>query len=179
MNACGRASCRAFRWRPCHRPRTFWHCPKGSWTSQRLAFLWVVREACVRISRGFRWSPTASLVGPSAEGGLIPSWPTCFAGRYRVRDETRMNDLSIHYDSPQQDSRAGDLGAARFWVWASSPPSYVSAPPAHPVELRARRGRCRLALSARRINNGLVDHTPFGSHPQAGTQRASRTLGLA
>ena len=22
------------------RPRPFWHCPKGSWTSKRLAFLW-------------------------------------------------------------------------------------------------------------------------------------------
>ena len=65
MNACRGASCRAFRWHPCHRPRTFWHCPKGSWTSQRLASLWAVREAFVGIVGGFRWAPATSRGAPS------------------------------------------------------------------------------------------------------------------
>ena len=34
-----------------------------------------------------------------------------------------------------QDPGAGHFGAARDLLWAMSPPSYRSAPPAHPVEL--------------------------------------------
>src|SRR5260221_11815663 len=43
--------------------------------------------------------------------------------------------------------------AARLYLWASSPPSYLSALPAHPVELRARRGRCRCALGPKRTRS--------------------------
>jgi hypothetical protein len=158
MNPCRGASCGAFRCHPCQRPRTFWHCPKGSWTSQRLAFLWAVREACAMLPGGFRWAPATSSGLPgeggptSAESRLIPSRSAWFAREYRVWDETRMNNLSHQHDSQQQDARAGNLGAARLRLWAMSPPSYVSAPPAHPVELRARRGNCRLARSARSTN---------------------------
>src|SRR5260370_15303459 len=147
MNACRGASCRAFRWHPCHRPRTFWHCPKGSWTSQRLASLWAVREAFVGIVGGFRWAPATSRGAPSeiaefhrrqadstsaAKNGshhfafnerrrpdwtadtclrgqnrrLILTWSAWFAERYRVWDETRMNDLAVQHNSPHQDSRA-------------------------------------------------------------------------
>jgi len=151
VRTCGSASCGAFRRHPCRRPGTFWHCPKGSWTSKRLAFLCSVREACATSFGGFRWAPASSLWGPRPSGGrqrLISRRSAWSAGRYRVRDETRMNDLFPTHDSQQQEPRAGDLGAARLRLWAMSPPSYVSAPPAHPVEPRARRGSCRFALSA-------------------------------
>jgi hypothetical protein len=180
------ASCGAFRRHPCRRPRTFWHCPKGSWTSQRLAFLCPVRGACATSWGGFRWAPATSL-GPPRE--VVPAELASYAaasrqaarfghtGRhrkpvasrplhcccsawsaetYRVGDETRMNNVSSQHDFTKQDRRAGHLGAARLRLWAKSPPSYVSAPPAHPVEPRARRGKCRLALSAR-SKSGLVD----------------------
>lgn len=41
--------------------------------------------------------------------------------------------------------RAGHLGAGRLRVWALSPVSYLTAPPAHPIEPGARIGRCRSA----------------------------------
>ena len=41
------------------------------------------------------------------------------------------------------------LGAGRLGVWASSPFPYLTAPTAHPVELRARIGMCRSALPPR------------------------------
>ena len=41
------------------------------------------------------------------------------------------------------------LGAGRSSVWASSPFSYLTAPTAHPVKLRARIGMCRSALPPR------------------------------
>jgi hypothetical protein len=53
---------------------------------------------------------------------------------------------------PTEESRAEHLGAGRLQVWASSPLSYVAAPPVHPVELRARIGRRR---SARAFFAGL------------------------
>lgn len=169
MNAAGSASCGAFRRHPCRRPRTFWHCPKGSWTSQRLASLCWVRGACAAPSGGFRRAPAALCVvpregvcharaarkaaalGDAGRRGEAPPRPLhcrcspCSAEAYRVGDETRRNHHIPHHDSPRQEPRAGDLGAARLWLWAASPPSYVSAPPAHPVAPRARRGNCRLA----------------------------------
>ena len=39
------------------------------------------------------------------------------------------------------------LVLADVHLWAASPPSCLSAPPAHPVELRARRGKCRFGPS--------------------------------
>jgi hypothetical protein len=172
MSGYGWASCRAFRWHPCRRPRTFWHCPKGSWTSQRLASLWAVREACVGIVGGFRWAPATFQGAPSEivefnprQGDLTeaakngshhfafnerrrPDWTpdTCaqgqnrwlivtrsawFAERYRVWDETRMNDL-FQYGSPQQDSRAGDLGAARVMGMGFEPAIICERPSGPP-----------------------------------------------
>jgi hypothetical protein len=151
VKRCGGASCGAFRRHPCRRPGTFWHCPKGSWTSQRLASLWAVREACATSHGGFRWAPATPSGAPREARGdrrLIPTRSAWSAERYRVWDETRMNAYFPTHDLQQQEPRAGDLGAARLRLWAASPPSYVSAPPAHPVEPRARRGSCRFALSA-------------------------------
>lgn len=147
MNTCGGASCGAFRGHPCQRPGTFWHCPKGSWTSKRLASLCAVREACAASLGGFRWAPTTSGGGASNATPLrrlIHARSAWSAEQHRVRDEMRMNDLSQQHEPTKQEPRAGDLGAARLCVWASSPPSYVSAPPAHPVEFRTRRGSCCL-----------------------------------
>jgi hypothetical protein len=53
--------------------------------------------------------------------------------------------------------RAIHLGASRLCLWALSPLSYVAAPPAHPDELRARIGRCRMAhFAAGRIGTEVV-----------------------
>ena len=69
----------------------------------------------------------------------------------------RRSETMVRFQPHEQQGKTGGpgrFGAARTGLWASSPPSYLSAPPAHPVELRARRGRCRLALP--RKSHGLV-----------------------
>ncbi len=60
------------------------------------------------------------------------------------------------------------FGAARRAVWAASPSVYLSAPPAHPVELRARRGRCRPALfgEKRKRARGPSFRRRFGLMPK-------------
>ena len=77
---------------------------------------------------------------------------------------------------PQQGKTGGPghFGAARLHLWAASPPSYLSAPPAHPVELRARRGRCRLALPWNL--RGLVVQSSATS-PRAGCPRSCPSTG--
>lgn len=63
------ASCRAFRRHPCRRPRTFWHCPKGSWTSKRLApSAAFVRDAEVEPRGDAGLSPMKWRLGRRAEG---------------------------------------------------------------------------------------------------------------
>lgn len=48
--------------------------------------------------------------------------------------------------------RTVHLGAGRIQAWAWSPLSYLAALPVHPIELRARIGRCRtVRLSTRRL----------------------------
>jgi len=168
MVTCARASGRGFRRPPGRRPRTFWHCPKGSWTSKRLAFLCTVRGACRRVARGFRWAPVTPRAAPRGAASRLICSPSVWSDRaYRVWDEMRMR-CSPH-SFTKQDQGAGDLGAARLGLWALSPLSYLSAPPAHPVEPRARRGKCRRALSARRTD-GLVDQS---SHALATSGRAA------
>src|SRR5665213_4587682 len=125
MNACRSASCGAFRRHPGRRPRTFWHCPKGAWTSKRLAFLCWVREAGAASLGGFRGAPATLLGAPRdlarRDGALPPggiAWLralifsplACSATGYRVGDETRMNNVSSQHDFTKQDRRAGHLG---------------------------------------------------------------------
>ena len=50
--------------------------------------------------------------------------------------------------------------AARLYVWASSPPSYLSALTTNPVESRTRRGRCRFGPPAARSCSGHTAATP-------------------
>ncbi len=195
MNAIGSASCGAFRRHPCRRPRTFWHCPKGSWTSQRLAFLYSDHEAYAASSSGSRWSPASSGLaqaesavansgqGPAPPPQLIDPRSAWLAQGYRVGDETRRNHHIPHHDSPRQEPRAGDLGAARLWLWATSPLSYVSDPPAHPVELRARRGSCRLGPTSGEKSNTdswsklLAMLAPAASRRAASALRSCRNTG--
>ena len=72
----------------------------------------------------------------------------------------------------------GHFGAARLQLWASSPRSYLSALPAHPVELRARRGRCRSALPAEVGVPALRVADSWSKLPPA-SARAGVALGLA
>jgi hypothetical protein len=53
------------------------------------------------------------------------------------------------------------LGVGRAKLWALSPLSYLTFPPAHPVELRARIGRCRTTpCSSAWSRLGLDGHRP-------------------
>lgn len=130
------ASCGAFRRRSCRRPRTFWHCPKGSWTSKRLAFLCAGGSDRAERGGGFRWAPR-DRCGLAAHNLFDLTHPVTFVRGNWVWDEMFVMSLF-----QQQDQGAGHLGAARLCLCAMSAPSYLSAPPAHPVEPRARRGNC-------------------------------------
>src|SRR3974390_1426296 len=90
----------------------------------------------------------------------------------------------IDFQTPKQQDktgRPGHFGAARLCLWAASPPSYLSAPPAHPVELRARRGSCRLGPTSAEAEFGLVVHASAAaaSRPPAGTRGSGSPSGLA
>lgn len=65
--------------------------------------------------------------------------------------------------------RAVHLGAGRLHVWASSPLSYLAAPPAHPVEPRARISRCRSALPFGVVNERPQRVSDLAALAQRGT----------
>lgn len=95
---------------------------------------------------------------------------TGFGTKCRRRGET------MSWLPPEQEGKTGGpghFGAARPPLWATSPRMYLSALPAHPVELRARRGRCRFGPIPAGVNNGLVVRSP------AGVRSRGRALGLA
>ena len=81
--------------------------------------------------------------------------------------------IRFHQQPQGKTGGPGHFGAARFPVWAASPQLYLSAPPAHPVELRARRGRCRFSPLSAEVENGLVVQA------SAGVRSRGRAPGLA
>lgn len=188
MSASAGASCRAFRRHPCRRPRTFWHCPKGSWTSQRLApSAALVRDAGATSVGGARWSPSGRRLGRHVEGQrrgqqhrrrnlcstvhVLPSCPrTCSADRTGHGARFAFVDR-VRFHQPNRKTKGPDESRGRSITRMGHEPAVVSERPFRPTRLSLELEEVVAVSKARRREVKAVskDHaSPPTRHERAG-----------